>query len=889
MFRLLKRLLAAIVKQPDAVMPILNEYRLEAIKKAIASRWPNVPVGVVFDDTAFNSNPPTTHEEAVERVKLNRLGLTIATAIERRNKIRAMMFSMLVFFAVAGSFFFQASQYFNSSPWMNSTAAMILGFTWTGAAFVCLWFMLGISPTLYAMLLPRVSPLTQADVDDANAFVARVLRKWTDKDGTPPADLADRWRTLSVDANGEPVDGQLLPIDFRVSEFRETIRAAFGGEYWFSLLVITILCSIAAFIHSFSIAISHHVGMQGRMFAASADLGTMTLLYGIAGVFAMAMWGIQAAKIFFMPDRAERRAVQAQIASETSPTSRLVEEVGREPFVVSEHARVRQLENAASDDSAFLRIGTATKAMAARRDPFSPTEPVPFGLTVRDLSTHLLMLGDTGTGKTAGGIRPILWQWLEAEAGGAVILDGKGALPREVATDPRFKLITPDTAAYNPIAGLTPDDVANTLYEQNAAGDGDSAFWEQSAMRLIRSSATLLEIAVRENLGKWRWTLGDLYKVTCADADMKKLRSDLSAFKDAGGLVEHEERAASYRFVEFPETPEKMMGSILGYAQAWLTTIVDNKDLSDWISSPESDVDIREALTGGIIAFDLPEAIYGPAGPALSAMVKSQLYRALKIRGDLSAAQKVDPRQTAVLVLVDECQEIVAQDDVAMLPIARSLGLRAFFSTQALDGFYLKLGEDAAQTLLAQFRSVVSLTVNGERTKKFVSDRMGAGYRMQLFSTTSAQSDAAAAGIAATRTPGGYTAGSVGHQVAWRSETTNAMRGDFGIGGDIRAATDQLAGTLGLHDLVSSMSIYRHRRQSPATFSVAKTAFVEPEEVPLLTSAPFLALASINRGNVPRRDLIELSPMFEFPSSASDAEVIEGEAVEVAAEELEEI
>lgn len=888
--KMLGRMTKALFTQPDAIRPILNEYRISAMKEAVAARWPNVPTDILFDDTADNCDPPMTHDAAVERVKYNRLGLTLATGIERRNKMRAMLFAGLVLCIVSVFALLPTSTLFGDSRFVDTTLSLTAWAVCSVLFLIFCYLSLGISPLLYEALLPKRSPLRQEDIDDANAFVERVLKKHSGGDDIPD-DLADRWRSLGVDANGEPVDGQVLPIDFRVSEFKEALKAGVSGPYFAGLGTIAALLAVAAFLHSLYGFIAPQLSTQASTFAALGNYSAQAVVFGLAFNLAIVLFTLTLAKLFLMADRAERRAVQAQIASETSPTARMVEEVGREPFIVNEHARKRQLANASGDGSTFLQIGKSTKTMAARRDVFAPSEYVPFGMTVRDLSTHLLMLGDTGTGKTAGGIRPVLWQWIEAEAGGAVVLDGKGALPREVATDDRFQLITPETVAYNPIAGLTPDDVANTLYEQNASGDGDSAFWEQSAMRLVRASAVMLAVAVERGEGEWKWTLGDLYKVACTESGQNKLSKVIQPLHKESKLSDHETRAADYRFREFPATPDKMRGSILGYAQAWLTGIVDNEDLARWVDSDASDVDITDALRGGILAFDLPEAIYGPAGPALSSMIKSQLYRALKIRGDLSAAQEADASQAAVLMLIDECQEVVAQDDVAMLPIARSLGLRAFFSTQALDGIYLKLGEDATQTLLAQFRSVVSLTVNGQRTKEFVSERMGAGYRMQLFSATASQSDATSAAIAATRTPGGFTPGSAGYETAWRSETTNAMRSDFGIGGDIRAATDQLASTLGLHDTVSSMSIYRHRRHAPSTFSIAKTAFVEPEEVPLLTSAPFLALASINRANVPRRDLIELEPMFAFPekekASEEEQEKNESDLIEVGEVETE--
>jgi len=90
---------------------------------------------------------------------------------------------------------------------------------------------------------------------------------------------------------------------------------------------------------------------------------------------------------------------------------------------------------------------------------------MPFGLSVGDLSTHMLVLGQTGTGKTAAVIRPVVWQWQEAKAGGLLVLDGKGQLPKELAGLPGYQVISPESSNFNAIQNLQPDEVADTLFQ----------------------------------------------------------------------------------------------------------------------------------------------------------------------------------------------------------------------------------------------------------------------------------------------------------------------------------------------------------------------------------------------------------------------------------------
>ncbi|WP_206360252.1 hypothetical protein, partial [Pseudomonas viridiflava] len=111
---------------------------------------------------------------------------------------------------------------------------------------------------------------------------------------------------------------------------------------------------------------------------------------------------------------------------------------------------------------------------------------------------------------------------------------------------------------------------------------------------------------------------------------------------------------------------------------------------------------------GAMIGLALPDT---QTSVAISALAKRRFYSAIKRRGDHWKAEGQEP----VLLVVDEAQDLVSHEELAILPKARSLGLCALYSTQGLDGLQVALqDEQATIMLLDQFRSVVSMQVGSE-------------------------------------------------------------------------------------------------------------------------------------------------------------------------------
>ncbi len=838
-------------EDPRVAVRALNRTNLNALRAALADRVAVHGVDIeqiVFDDALESHLVPTDQASVARRLYHNRLGLALASRVESKTRWRlfaasiAGLAGVIAIGAITGG----------SAP---SPADKI---TLVGAGLLSLiaggwlaWRALGLTPESHAMLLPPGEVLEPADLKDASDFAQRVLLRKS-PEGTP-ADLADRFRPLTVDAEGLPADGQVIAQDLVESYALETANGR---------LIVLGAASLGLLLTGIGALSTASAGNE-----ISAMVGTL-LFSGSAGLIAVLGVAYAAGKLFLLPEVAERRALAAHEARAASPLAKLVEESGEASFRQIEAARVRQAQIAGKDQSAFIPIGTSTGLLAGRRCPFAPSElGMQIGLSVADLSTHLFVLGDTGTGKTSDILRPVIAAWAAAAAGGLVVLDGKGVLPAEVADLEGFLVISPDREAFNPIENLTPDEVADGLMAMFANKDSADPFWDRAAAKLVRAGATVLQLAAAVDPAAVKFNLGSLYRVLFAQDGLAEVRSVLFENPAAGVslslLPGHVRRAWDYLATEFPAVPEKTRGSISGNASIWLSAFVDNARLSSWADA-DGGVQIEDALEGARIGVLLPEAEFGQAGAAVANFAKQRLYRALKTRGDAWKAEGGKP----VLLVVDECQALVTRDETAMLPIARSLGLHAVFSTQNVDGIVAALGgaskQAEAEQLLGQFKSVVSLSVSTPATREFVSARMGTAPRARYSQVSAAASDAAGTALSLRHAASGHAAGTAVGDALTSSDSIRSLRRITGLGGHLPAMLEEAAEKVGLGGLVNAIPGLVRDKQHVAALSVGVSPLVDADEVALLTAEPDTALVSLNRGRVVRRDLVKLNPIYSF-------------------------
>lgn len=833
-----KEKFAYYTEDPMRIMVKARSVRLRALRAAFGSRMPDLDVEeVVFNDQVEPDRSPKDQKEMARRLYNNRLGLSLATAIETKTKFRLFMFALISSIVLTALTIYAIQ---NGQTFMERLALYVGGAVLIVAGGWLSWLSLGFSPVGYALILPK-KLLDKSDKEDARDFANRVLIRETY--GATP-DLADRFRPLTIDAEGRPVDGQVIAQDLT-----ECYAWEFTSEF---LSVLTPIAISVLFVGIGFIATAYVESAQNQMFTAIGINALPKLFAGLALLVA-------AFQLFAVPGIAERRAVAAQEAREASPLAKLVAEAGESNFVQVENARKKQLANTQNDKSHFVLVGESTGLFAERRDSFAPSEAgMPVGLSVNDLSTHLLVLGDTGTGKTSGVLRPVIKAWTDANSGGLVVLDGKGVLPAEVAGLQDFRVISPTHDAFNPIENLTPDEVADGIAAMFASPNAADPYFDLAATKLIRAAANVLKLAAAVS-PSIHFNLSHLYALAMTEAGMDAARAAL--FDGAKESLEKMPRVAQtawqYLSIEFPALPERTRGSILGNVSVWLSTFVDNEKLAAWADATTG-VQIEDALGGARIGVLLPEAEYGRAGAAVANLCKQRLYRALKLRGD----SWKPGRDKRVLLLVDECQSLLTKDDTAMLPIARSLGLHALFSTQNVDGMIAALGGSPkiheAEQLLGQFKSVISLSVSTKATKEFVADRMGSCPRARYTNVNASALDAAGTAQALKRQAGGYSPDTAVGQATLHSGAVAQMRKISGLGGQFTAMKAWAGEQLGLNHLFDAT------KSAPATLSVGISKLVEPDEVSVLTAEPDTALVSVMRGRVPRRDLVRLKPIYKF-------------------------
>ena len=837
--------------------------RLQAMRQALVGKVPTTikPENLIVDDELEIDARPVGREGQVRRLFSARLALHAASRVETRIQVRQFALALLVMgvVMVAGTATFSLDR-----PGLATQYAL-------GAAFLSLmlwggWLIyraLGLSARGFSAMMGS-EVLADADLRDARDFADRVLVRATPADA--PADLQDVYRPLTVDAKGQPVDGQVVSSDY-------------AGRY----LVDALENGLPVY------------ALAGTALVGTAIVGlyspSLGALISMPVAVAAAVWS--GLRLFVLPTVTSQRAIEAQEALRRSPTAKLVDQVGPSAFRQIEEAKVEQVAEAMRDSTPLITLGTSIGLLSDRRDPLAPShDGLPFGLSVSDLSTHLLALGATGSGKTAAVLRPVIGRWAEVKAGGILVLDGKGVLPAEVADLPGFRVVTPGAVAYAPIENLGPDEVADSLLEMFGSDEAADPFWQQAACEYIRSAAKTLALLVNREIEledealdkhiaaggtesdfewpvpQWKWTLASLYEIALVPSvldDVKKtIEGDTDERKKAFADMRGDYRRAYIDFSQtFPSLPEATRNSILQNANVWLGTLVNSSALAKWADC-DTGVAIEDVLYGEKIGLLLPEFKFGRAGAVISNLAKRRFYEAVKLRGE--AWKNGDG--TRALLVVDECQALMTDGEAEILPIARSLGLSALFATQNVDGLQIALKDKPAllEQILGQFRSVVGLAVNTDATCAFLAARMGTTSRPIYSDVPAPVADAAATVAGMQLAAGAYSAGTLMASVSSTPEIVG-LRGR-GLAGEAVDMLGKLADKAGLDKAYKLLPAALREGEKAGSTKIGTHENLTATEVRNLTAQKFTALAVVNRAGVDRRDLIKLTPVFSFAKEA---------------------
>jgi len=627
----------------------------------------------------------------------------------------------------------------------------------------------------------------------AEALVRRVCLR--EIPNGAPADLADPWRHGWITADGRPVAAEIGEFDLRSTELANRARPC-------------LLVAVAF----------------GLVPAGFTAFGTIALGLVLVIVLLKAAGDLP-------PTRIRARLLDVAAAGTAEGAAWAFAGASRWAARVEE-ARKAQLAEAIRDKSPILTVGTALGVLAARGDALAPSAGLDMALSLDDLMQHLLVLGGTGSGKTAGVLRPLCKQLGALDGLGLVVLDGKGSLPGEIAKIvPGLTVIDPSTKKMSLVEGLTPTEIVATVADILGRAEGKDRFFDDSAAGLMRHAAVL---AISE--GGAAWSLSGIWQIASRGPESK-------AIEEADVTVPEISAAIQFFREEWPKVEPEVKASILATLRAWITTITSHPDTRAWAETPEgkSEADITAALKGGRLGILAPAHRYGQAGPVVVALLKARLFAAIRDRADKGMGQG----ETPLVLVMDEAQEITTEEDALILGIARSLRLGIVASTQTVEGIEARLGPGKAAQYLTLFGSVMALQNRSARTADAVASRLGASFRPVLESVPGVPTVRSA--VMAQRASGRLAAA--------RSQPSVYATVDFGEG---RSVGELLA-------VINPFQLFRRTfsgEQAHISSRVVAAPLVLADELTELVVEPDTALAILNRGRVPRRDVVKLRPVW---------------------------
>lgn len=666
-----------------------------------------------------------------------------------------------------------------------------------------------------------------------------------------PADLRDTNGWFDYTKSGHLVAGRLMPADVgRGAD--EPVQHLFIAIYTFGLLMISAILAWSSIklgksplvpvgtVMAIGLGLAFVV-LSLRTFATVATLiliapftlGLSPALYALFG------GGPRGSRALF----GSRTATLLYQARKLSGNS-----VYLGDFWNSMALRTEQAQEANKDKSAFITLGSSTGQFYGNLDPLAAQGGLKLGLTAGDLSTHLVVFGATGTGKTAGVLRPVARQWSESKAGGLLVLDGKGDLPREMQSLPDFQLIEPGVSQLALLEGLIAEDVVDALVSISAAGssggraDGDD-FWTASGQAMLRAAALLLEHA--DDKAKFPWSLSALHQVVNEPDYRGALIASLKDHPDVQSGTGSVALAASYWLYEYTSYSANTSASIVATVNSWINPVLGHRELLQW-SQATTGADPSTVLTGGRMGISVPAYRYGSAGAVVSALVKQRVYRAVRRRG---SSWKKQAGQTPILLLIDEAQEVLGSADMDMWPVARSLGLAGVIATQSADEIVARFGEKRALAMLNNFRSIVSYK-SSEATMAYVCTRLGHHLRLSTSLRDNRDLEIAAPQFGAIVSSEVVSPlNDPHHRAALRGGVGAIMRNTFASVKDIVAADGDG------NAMQTGVAVAGARIDAPVMSAAEASQLLERR---------WHAVAVLNRAGITRRDVIRTHP--EFPA-----------------------
>jgi hypothetical protein len=427
---------------------------------------------------------------------------------------------------------------------------------------------------------------------------------------------------------------------------------------------------------------------------------------------------------------------------------------------------------------------------------------------------------------------------------GILMMDGKGFLAldcKQYLDD----IIDETVLNINILQDLTPEEIADLFMRLNKSTGGDSGsakFFSDTGRNMIFIGSVFQESIVFQKLAKNNLTtlvqivsqVGE--KTSEGEHPLIALVKNHPDFGIEGTLLTD----AALSFGALQENDGETLKNVMATVNAWFAPFFQNKLLRKWCDSETSDIDVTQILWGRRIGICLPEAKFPTAGAMICKFLKARFYKAIQMRGDDWKKKGM----SKVFFMVDEVQKLVDSSDLAMLPIARSLGLSCIFATQNIDSYYAELGsKDKALALMDSFRSIICFQSSAP-TYDYIRDRIGKDrvWVEQIQTGMISYGLSNKLNMASPMfDPNNQYRGWMKHfsmgaiKKFFKRSTVGSLQGDGKAGLGERFATMQL----------SEQPIH----------------ILQDKDIQLVNNKKFHAVALLSRGGAPRRDIIQTIPL----------------------------
>lgn len=364
-------------------------------------------------------------------------------------------------------------------------------------------------------------------------------------------------------------------------------------------------------------------------------------------------------------------------------------------------------------------------------------------ISANGLYTGTMIIGATGSAKTAGIIRPALSQLLEFGANdpslkvGGLIMDYKASLVAPVVavcneagrSDDLIIIGPKHNYRWNPIHSpeLDPKTIAGRLLAvlENVSGQsnqGDQA-WIASGVGNILEHA----IGIIRTLDGYV-TIADIHHfVTALDAVVSSSDTPAEAAKamldtmtssfnpNSQEQAEQVEWHKTYFVTEFSNT-DKRYRAIFMSEVSRITTYFADPQYKSRFSPAEADIDFLgfdDAIQNGkLVVLDCNADIYGILSTALAVVLKLSYQRAMLSRPVRAREDTTYNNTRPMCLIIDEAQEYVSTGDAQFLALSRESKAVVMFATQSRHSLVAKMGEDKTKVLLASLRSRIWLALS---------------------------------------------------------------------------------------------------------------------------------------------------------------------------------